>query len=126
MARFTKITKINTKYLQQIIDSEDQRTHHGTDFGHVIEDVREELFKRQAIQADKELRAFEQEQRNAMLAQIDGKQCTHCLVVYSPDQIEANFYKVAGLANKNRYRPRCKACHVKASRQNRLDNKIPF
>jgi hypothetical protein len=124
MARFTKITKINTKYLQQIIDSEDQRTHHGTDFGHVIEDVREELFKRQAIQADKELRAFEQEQRNAMLAQIDGKQCTHCLVVYSPDQIEANFYKVANCPN--RYRPRCKACHVKASRQNRLDNKIPF
>jgi len=124
MKRFTKISKINTKYLQQIIDSEDQRTHHGTDFGPVIDEIREELFKRHNNQADRQERAFMQEQRNAMLAQIDGKQCTHCLVIYSPEQVDANFYKVAG--SDNRYRPRCKACHVKASRQNRLDNKIPF
>ena len=124
MRKFTKISKINTKYLQQIIDSHDQRTEHGTDFGHVIDDVREELLRRQEINDAKALRAFEREQESAMLAQIDGKQCTHCLVIYSPDQIDVNFYKVAGHAN--RYRPRCKACHVKASRQNRLNNKIPF
>jgi hypothetical protein len=124
MKNLSKISKINTKYLQQIIDSEDQRTHHGTDFGPVIDEIRDELFRRQLTQADKQERAFMQEQRSAMLAQIDGKQCTHCLAIYSPEQVDANFYKVAG--SDNRYRPRCKACHVKASRQNRQNNKVPF
>jgi hypothetical protein len=122
--KINRIKKINTKYLQQIVDSEDQRTDHGSDYGPVIDYIKEELWQRQLANSERQQRQFELEQHKAHLAQIDGKQCPKCLKIYPSEQIDANFYKVANSAD--RYRPRCKACHVKASRQNRANNKLPF
>lgn len=119
--RFPKIKKINTKILISIVEA-DGRTDTGSDYGPLLEEIKEELMRRQAAQAERTLRTQERE-----LAQKDthvfGKQCPRCLKHYPVESIEENFYKVAN--QPHRYRPRCKACHIEAARTARIKN-LPF
>ena len=119
--RFPNIKKINTKILSQIVEGNDGRTDHGSDYGAMLSEIIDELHRRQQTQALKEQREFDKQLHLAELAE-KGKQCPKCLKYYPIDSIDANFYKVAG--STTRYRPRCKACHVEASRISRV--KAPF
>jgi hypothetical protein len=122
--RFPNIKKINTKILQSIVDGSDGRTEAGSDYGVLLDDIINELHNRKNAQAIKEQRQFEKDQQAHLLA-TEGKQCTHCRIVYPLNTVGDNFYKVANAPH--RYRPRCKACHVKASRINRIKiEEIPF
>lgn len=118
--RFPNIKKINTKILSQIVDGEG-RTDHGSDYGALLPEIIDELHRRQNANAIKEHKEHDKQLTLAELAS-KGKQCPKCEKYYSLDSIDANFYKVAGSAT--RYRPRCKACHVEASRINRTQ--APF
>jgi hypothetical protein len=122
--RFPNIKKINTKILQSIVDGHDARTDAGSDYGPLLHEVIDELHRRQNTQALKEQRAHERQLLQAELEQ-HGKTCPKCQRTYAPDTIDANFYKVA--TAPHRYRPRCKTCHVEASRTRRIKiDEIPF
>lgn len=119
--RFPNIKKINTKILSQIVEGSDGRTDRGSDYSLLVEDIIDELHRRQDAQT---IRAQKEHDKQLHLAELatKGKQCPKCEKYYPLDSIDANFYKVAG--STTRYRPRCKACHVEASRINRV--KAPF
>lgn len=119
--RFPNIKKINTKILQSIVDGNDGRTETGSDYGALLPEIIDELYRRQNANAIKEQKEIERQMRLEELA-TKGKQCPKCERYYPLDSIDANFYKVAG--STTRYRPRCKACHVEASRINRTQ--APF
>jgi hypothetical protein len=122
--RFPNVKKINTKILSQIVEGRDGRTDAGSDYGAMIDDITSELYRRQNVQAIKKQRSHEDQERQHEL-ETHGRQCTQCKVYYPLDTIDANFYKVTKAPH--RYRPRCKACHVKASRINRIKiEDIPF
>jgi ferredoxin len=119
--RFPNIKKINTRRLVEVINSVDGRTEAGSDYGPLLHDIEQELYRRQHNIAKRKEQQFERDQLDYDL-HINGRQCTQCKVYYPLDTIDANFYKVAKAPH--RYRPRCKACHVKASRTIRALNKI--
>lgn len=121
---YRNIHKITTKILTSIIDGGDGRTYHGTDYGPVLHEIKEELNRRHNAQALREQRQLERDMQAHALA-TEGKTCTKCKTTYAPNDIDDNFYKVARAPH--RYRPRCKACHVKQSRINRIKiEEIPF
>jgi hypothetical protein len=122
--RFPNIKKINTKILQSIVDGGDGRTETGSDYGALLENIIDELNRRRNAQAIKEQRQFEKDQHEYTL-NTNGRECTSCGKAYPLNTVDDNFYKVANAPH--RYRPRCKACHVKASRINRIKiEEIPF
>lgn len=119
--RFPNISKINTKILAKIVD-DSGRTDLGTDYGPLLEEIRDELHRRQETQASKALNSMERQLQQED-THINGKQCPKCKKRYPVQTIEVNFYKVAN--RPNRYRPRCKACHIEASKTART-KEIPF
>jgi hypothetical protein len=123
--KLPKLIKINTKYLAQIVATNYSTTDAGTDYGHLIDEVEQELTKRQNAQAEKDLSKFLREQEKAL--QNEGKQCPQCLNIHTTiADIEANFHKVSGKPNK--FRPLCKKCTTINATMNRLKRttEIPF
>lgn len=124
MKRIPKINKINTKILEQIV-SRQGMTDHNSDYGQYLEEIEQELYRRYNKQGEQALLKQEKELRDYEL-HTQGRQCTHCHQFYPLDTIEEHFYKVkAKTTNETpRYRPRCKACHVNATRRRRGKTEI--
>ena len=127
--RLPNVAKINTKYLIEITNSHriEATTETGADYGHIIDEIQNELYERQARQAQRDL---EQAQRDLEQAQRTNngtaRQCTKCLTHYPIEQVATFFSLVAGKQGK--YRPACKACHAKEAKARRELNKVevPF
>jgi hypothetical protein len=122
--RFPNIKKINTRILQSIIDNVDGRTDAGSDYGPLLSEIIDELYRRQNRQGELEQQRHAKELHAHELATV-GKTCPKCQTTYAPDTIDDNFYRVANAPH--RYRPRCKQCHIEASRTRRIKTEdIPF
>jgi len=115
MKKIPKINKINTKILEQIVSREGM-TDHNSDYGPYLEEIQQELYKRYNKQGIIEERLRDKELRDYDL-HVHGRACTRCHKVYPLDTVKDNFYPVAN--SSHRYRPRCKACHVEATRRRR-------
>ena len=118
--RLPNISKINTRILRQIVDR-DGTTEHNTDYGPLLDEIRQELYRRYETE-DRRTQKAQEKALGDHILHTQGRQCTHCHQFYPLDTIEENFYKVKTTTTTDtptRYRPRCKACHVTATRRRR-------
>lgn len=126
--KIPNISKINTKYLEQILNTHriEGTTETGADYGHLLEEIESELFYRQTRKAELAQLEAERALSRSEAEKLNARLCTKCGTFYPLAEITLHFSKVSGKANH--YRPACKTCHAKAAKERRELNKIevPF